>query len=205
MNSELYLIEYNNNIIGVYSNYNLAEIFILSCLQNNLILNDAKIITYKCNSGYIINNTVIKNNLDNLESTKVNDNKIINELELANLNEKKKKLNNHINIINYNKKKLNEYKTLYELDKILFHKFENLLNTDQSFIIPCLFEDKFKIYKKLNIDNNLNFDSFIDEFYNGNFYNDTDIFLNDNYSNDENKSISSEDIEIDSISNSSDK
>jgi len=51
---ELYLIEYNNKIIGAYDSYNAANTFILSCVQNNFMDNTATILTFKRNSCYQI-------------------------------------------------------------------------------------------------------------------------------------------------------
>lgn len=55
----IYLIEYNNKIIGVYNNYNTAELFILSCLQNNLMIDSANILTFTNNSCYKVKSTQI--------------------------------------------------------------------------------------------------------------------------------------------------
>lgn len=60
-----YLIEYDNKIIGVYNDYKLAEHFILSCLQNNLMNESANILTYDINSCYKVKSnqvTLCKNN-----------------------------------------------------------------------------------------------------------------------------------------------
>jgi hypothetical protein len=57
MNS--YLIEYNERIIGSYSEYNNAELFILSCYQNNLMTKDATIHCYKMNSCYKVNSKIV--------------------------------------------------------------------------------------------------------------------------------------------------
>ena len=57
MNS--YLIEYNDKIIGSYSDYNNAELFILSCYQNNLMTKDAYIHCYKMNSCYKVNSKIV--------------------------------------------------------------------------------------------------------------------------------------------------
>jgi hypothetical protein len=57
MNS--YLIEYNEKIIGSYSDYNSAELFILSCYQNNLMTKDAYIHCYKMNSCYKMNTNIV--------------------------------------------------------------------------------------------------------------------------------------------------
>ena len=63
-----YLIEYNNKIIGTYYNYNIAETFILSCLQNNFIKDSALIHSFRNNSCYKIKTTVIT--LDKNQSIK---------------------------------------------------------------------------------------------------------------------------------------
>jgi hypothetical protein len=68
MIKNIYLIEYNNKIIGTYLNYNMAKIFILSCLQNNLMHNYAKILIFKSNSSYYLSYDIIK-----LPYNKVND------------------------------------------------------------------------------------------------------------------------------------
>lgn len=59
---ESFLIEYNCKIIGVYSSYELAELFINSCLQNNLMNNSVKILTFKTNSCYCVKENNIKLN-----------------------------------------------------------------------------------------------------------------------------------------------
>ena len=67
---DIFLIEYKNKIIGTYNNYYLAEIFILSCLQNNFIQDSALIHHYKKNSCFKYDtntitldcNTIIKSN-----------------------------------------------------------------------------------------------------------------------------------------------
>jgi hypothetical protein len=66
MNS--YLIEYNDKIIGSYSDYNNAELFILSCYQNNLMTKDAYIHCYKMNSCYKVDSKIVIFNNNNTSS-----------------------------------------------------------------------------------------------------------------------------------------
>ena len=47
---ESYLIKYNNNIIGVYNDFNSASLFIKSCLSNKLMIGSADILVYNMNS-----------------------------------------------------------------------------------------------------------------------------------------------------------
>jgi hypothetical protein len=60
MTNKIYLIEYKNKVIGTYLNYKLAKTYILSCLQNNLMENYAKILIYKNNSCYYLDYKIIK-------------------------------------------------------------------------------------------------------------------------------------------------
>ena len=80
-----YLIEYNNNIIGIYNEYELAEKFILSCYQNNLMTNLAKIILIEINTclklkSLCIDNPNISNknvNVNNTNNQNIHYNKLI--------------------------------------------------------------------------------------------------------------------------------
>ena len=61
--TDYYLIKYNNNIIGAYDNTYDAEVFILSCLQNKFMENQASIVTCLENSCFFKGERVVK--LDN--------------------------------------------------------------------------------------------------------------------------------------------
>jgi hypothetical protein len=74
----IYLIEYKNNIIGTYNNYYLAELFILSCLQNNFIEDSALIHHYKKNSCFKYNTNTITLNCNSIIKSKTQD--ILSEL-----------------------------------------------------------------------------------------------------------------------------
>ena len=229
MNNEIFLIEYKKKIIGAYIDYNLAEIFLFSCIQNNLIENNVKIVVFNLNSCYntkIINfstnNYPNKNNnyieeynhelidiktTDLIAETSTTKNLNINLINTINnldtnkkideLAQKKKKIIHKINIINYNKNKIDEHKKLFLEDKKLFEKFNDIIKDDITFTIPELFKDKYSIFIKLFNKNNLNFDSFINEYYHNNFY--TDNLIVDISTEASNNSIIDE-FEISSLS-----
>jgi hypothetical protein len=89
MSQKIYLIEYNGKIIGSYLKYNLAKTFILSCFQNNLIHNSIKILTYKADSCYCIQQKIIHdeknkseilvNNIQPIPESILNDQPILND------------------------------------------------------------------------------------------------------------------------------
>lgn len=64
-----FLVEYNNKIIGNYTDYETAEAFILGCLQNNLMQSMAKILKYKLNSCYMLEETVVTLNSKQFDLT----------------------------------------------------------------------------------------------------------------------------------------
>jgi len=66
-----FLIEYNNKIIGNYTDYETAETFILGCLQNNLMQSMAKILKYKLNSCYMLEETMVTLNSKQIDLQKI--------------------------------------------------------------------------------------------------------------------------------------
>lgn len=55
MNTDnIYLIEYNDRVIGCYTDRDQAELFIYSCQQNKLMTANVQIVTYRNNSCYSI-------------------------------------------------------------------------------------------------------------------------------------------------------
>ncbi len=60
----MFLIEHNNKVIGVYESYNNAELFIQSCIQNNLMKN-AKILTYRINSCLMVDTIMVYSKITN--------------------------------------------------------------------------------------------------------------------------------------------
>ena len=77
-----------------------------------------------------------------------------------------------------------------------------ILSIYSSFIIPELFKEKFDIFNKLFKNNNLNYDSFISEYYNNTFYNDTFII---NKSSEKSNSDTIAELNITTLSNSIEK
>ena len=205
----LYLIKYNNTVIGAYTSYKLAEIFILSCFQNNLMKNSAIILIIKTNSCYCINTKIIyesNNNIvlerkkpfididknynpvyeNNEKDMKINNINLENaKIKLETIGNKKNNLQHKINIIKYNNEKQLETKKIYEIDIELFKKFlDNQLN-DPLFTIPDLFKEKFNVFKKLFDNNNLSYETFFKEYYNK--YNYTYLKYNEDSSDEEKK------------------
>ena len=68
----IYLIEYKNKIIGAYTNYDLAEIFINSCKQNNFFDSDINIISFKENTCFKLKTNVIEHT-DTVENININE------------------------------------------------------------------------------------------------------------------------------------
>ena len=99
-----------------------------------------------------------------------------NTIKLNNISQQKIELQHNINILKMRKKKIEEYKLVFKNDLILFDLFSEKLHKDSFFVIPELFDKKFKLITKIKHNNNLSWDTFYDEYYHEDV-NKTDIEL----------------------------
>jgi hypothetical protein len=197
-----FLISYKDKIIGVYTNFDKAKLFIHSCLSNNLMTGSADILVYKKNSCHCINiinitletkpiekeNKPIEKENKPIEKENkliIKENKLIekeidyNNPEYIKLAEDKNILQHKINMLKVQKERIKESKEIFDNDIILFNKFKNNIIEDSNFIIPELFKDKFLIFKNLEYENKLNWENFIKEYNHNNIY--TDYFNSNSY------------------------
>lgn len=180
-----FLIRYKNKIIGVYNNFDKAKIFILSCLSNNLMIGSADILVYNKNSCNCIDtiNIILEKEIKPIAKEDIKEIKpsikIIEEKhfnydnpEYIKLADDKNNLQHKINMLKIQKEKIRESKEIYDNDIILFNKFKKNILNDSKFIIPELFNDKFEILKKLEEENELNWENFIKYYNHNNIYSD---------------------------------
>ncbi len=213
--NNIYLIEYNNNIIGAYDDEYKAHLFIESCLQNGFMTQPINIITFVINSCFktnvnnynqeIINscskpnvnnyNQEIINNKLEIKNTKLNENEpeiIDNETdELLELAKQKIDIQHNINLLNNKKHRLEELKQIYDTDLKLYNIFKT---KNTKFVIPALFVSKYNLFKKLELENNISFETFMKEFNDENNINDS--FLDNDYNNKFYKNDVNEECEI---------
>ncbi len=212
----LYLIEWNNNIIGAYNNLNDAETYILGCFQNNF-MTSAKIKIFKLNSCYSTETkvyssdtiitpsnspktdniqfnygekSVLKDNVDFVCKKPINDNDEV-FLQMA---KQKIDLQHKINMLKVQKEKIEESKRVFENDLKLFKLFDESKLNDPSFEIPELFKKKYEIMFNLKVNDNLSWESFVKEYHTGE-NNYDDYFALNNY----------EELFLDSDSENNDK
>ena len=126
----IYLLEYKNNIIGAYTNYNLAEIFINSCKQNNFFDSDINIISFKENTCLKIKTTLVE--CSYVENLNIND-----------LQDEVKTAITELNKLTVQEKKLTESIEKRKADRKVYEIFKSKLEQDKSFVIPAEFIDKY--------------------------------------------------------------
>ena len=202
-----------NNLINNISNNIIIYKYILNAghyietikFKNNDIselLNKKKkyinnIIKSKCDNKTIKiqNNNTIKSNYDE-ETIKIqNDNDLEKNIEIIdNINKNKIEIQHDINMLNQKKEKILESKQVYDNDIKLYNLFNTKIINEPNFIIPELFNDKYNIFKKLDLENRLSWDTYILES-NNDINNYNNYFVENDY---EKKINISEDIIIDS-------
>ena len=143
----------------------------------------------------IQNNNTIKSNCDDETIKTQYDNNLEKNIEIIdNINKNKIEIQHTINMLNIKKEKILESKQVYDNDIKLYNLFNTKLINEPNFIIPELFNDKYNIFKKLDSEDRLSWDTYILESNNDiNDYNN--YFIENDY---EKKINISEDITIDS-------
>ena len=185
----IYIVENNNNIVGVWDTIESARSFILGCYQNNFInLNNIVIKTYELNNCFCSDTIKINNPKVVDESSKVEmyyHNDIVlakdktetipidhNDPAVIHFNNVKIDLQHNINLLKQQKKKIEESKNTFKSDYNMFQLFAKNKLTDDTFIIPEIFVEKFELMSKLNKKDNLTWEYFIKEFSHNNLYNE---------------------------------
>jgi hypothetical protein len=189
----IYIVENNNKVVGVWDTFDDAKSFVLGCYQNNFInLNNVVIKTYQLNNCLCLDTTKINN--PNVEKV-VDETSIINHNNITLLNESSKiktesslinhndpavihfnnvkiDLQHNINLLKQQKKKIEESKNTFNSDYNMFQLFAKNKLTDDAFIIPEIFVEKFELMSNLNNENKLTWENFIKEFSHNNLYNE---------------------------------
>jgi hypothetical protein len=190
---QVYIVEYNGKTIGVWDSFNLANEFILGCQQSSLMISSANIKTFKmnscfCNESNTIEQTnvvkmpkktsfaindVIGNSIESVKKPIKQKQKIDeNDPTFIKISNKKIELQHNINMLKQQKKRIEESKSTYENDLKLFELFTNSKIKDANFVIPEIFIKKFELMTKLKNENDLSWDSFVNEFKHENHYNE---------------------------------
>lgn len=181
-----------SNVIGVFENYDMCCDFVKS-VENLGWATQFKIVKFKINScikeyekqiSFLENNIEEENTnlfIDNKKEIKVEKSKEI-KTETKEIKKKKKKEAKvkqkeqyNINLLKAQREKIIESKNKYDVDLKLYNEFKKKVNDDITFEVPDMFEEKFNIFKKLDDENNLSWDTFAAEFkekdFNGRFSN----------------------------------
>lgn len=195
---ENYIIFYKDNVLGVYSNYEKAKLYVLSCFQNNFLTENVKVKVYKKNSCYLLREEYIINNLvkkpenkqnivkkiitKNANKTVNTNNNILNNINKENIEklaENKIKIQHNLNMLKKQKELIKEREQVYNTDKELFDKFNKVKTENKTFEIPELFVTKYNIFLKLKESNTLSFENFSREYNPVNNY--ASHFVSNNY------------------------
>ena len=74
--------------------------------------------------------------------------------------DKKSKIEYNMTLLKQQKEKIEESKNIYKTDIELFKKFKKLQNEIPDFVIPELFQSKYILFKELEDENNLSWETF---------------------------------------------
>ena len=161
-NNKIFILKNNVDYIGLYDSLEKAK-KIISFL-NNLEVNKTYDIYYAYTNSINVSKYVEKKKKIILTDDMK---KELEEKELK-LGLEKYELNKELNELKMKKKRLDEKKNQYETDLKLY----NIFKKKENFTIPELFIEKFNLFQKLEKNNTLNFDNYVNynfDNYNGKF------------------------------------
>jgi len=153
-----YLLYQDDKIVGVFDEVNKAKDMARGIIDNGWAKN-FHIVHYKLNTcckGKTIeidnkDKELEENDYQELESSDGEGED--NSHEVRNLQSK-------LNVLKQQKDKIEESKTKYEIDLKLYNEFKKKLETDNTFTIPELFVEKYKIFHQLDLEDNISWESF---------------------------------------------
>lgn len=188
MSSEiLFLVNYQSDFNGIFSDMNKAMISILSQLSSKNILDfhiesiynnsnlREKTYYFKEEEGMFslynqttkLSNKILENyNLEfntDLEEVQNENSVELNseeEKELKEIKSRQDDIQHKINLLKKDKEKLEEMKSVYEVDKDLYFKFKEEFESNEDFTIPEMFEQKYKIFRELDEKDDISWDNF---------------------------------------------
>ena len=99
---------------------------------------------------------------DRLESSVDSEEERRKKAEEAKILKKKSKLQYNLTLLKQKKEKIEESKRTYQVDFELYKKFKNILKKNEQFVVPDLFEHKFKTFETLINEERLNWTNFHD-------------------------------------------
>jgi len=153
-----YLLYQDENIVGVFDELAKAKDMANGIIDNGWAKN-FHIVQYKLNTCCKVKTINVDNKDDNTNKYEELDSETDTPVQKMD-SEEATNLQRQLNVLKQQKDKIEESKTKYEVDVKLYHDFKKKLETDNTFTIPELFVDKYKIFHQLDLENNITWEAF---------------------------------------------
>jgi hypothetical protein len=176
---------YDSTLFSSISNIKKNKVINKKNINKKVINNDLYESTSKSSksskTNIQINNNIINSDSESTTYSEYTRRNIINKAKLTKMNEvgiEKSNITQELNILNLEKKKIKEKEIEFNYDLELYNKFKIIIKNNLEFIIPELFLEKFKIFEKLDNNNNITFENFYNNYNVSNIETDFDNMFN---------------------------
>ena len=169
----LYALLHKDKLIGLYNNYTSCNHMLVGLVNNKFAKHNVlKIVNYHDNSITIAEELFISENIVESDSETESDTETLSteklddktQQQIKNTRDKKSKIEYNMNLLKKKKETIEESKNIYKIDYELFTKFKKFKAENSNFEIPELFHSKYNLMIKLELDNNLNWETFYQQY-----------------------------------------
>ncbi len=161
----LHALLYKSKLVGLFSDFQKCKVMLEGLVLNNFA--DRKFIEIK---SYYENSITFGEYKEDTEDIESSDN-VVEEFTDNNTTDTEKKpqkkapteeemkakneLQNSINELKKKKEKMEESKRVYDVDLDLYKKFKKILESNQNFVVPEMFIEKYELLEGLEKENKL--------------------------------------------------
>ena len=167
----LHALLHKDKLVGLFSDYQKCKVMleglvlnhfvdrkfieIKSYYENSITFGDYKEDTEDTDSSHDVVEEFTDNN-----TTDTDKKQVMHHIPTEDEIKKKAEIQNSINELKKKKEKMEESKRVYEVDLELYKKFKKIKGSNETFMIPEMFIDKYELLEGLEKDNKLCWENF---------------------------------------------
>jgi hypothetical protein len=156
-----YALFRSNRLIGIFDSKDSVDNMIEGIVQNKFCdRNNLLIKEFKKNSIVKVDSNKLNNNSEEINNKLEKEEIKLSREEERKRNKEKSEIEYEITKLKKDREIIEESKKTYKVDLDLYERFKKIKQDNNSFEIPELFSEKYRVFEMLDSDGNLNWENF---------------------------------------------